>query len=119
MLNVEDIDCSVDHALKDNAHSCENRMAVRELLNTEIFVQQSGNKPRRVTLSDISSSGFRMTSKGSLDPLKPIFIRIPGIQSLSATIRWEGFKDYGCQFSQALTPSVFNNLLSKLKSLSN
>ena len=117
MANVEKICDPKDTVSKDNVLSCENRKVAREVLDTEIFIQQSGSKLCRVTLSDISTSGFRMTSKGCLDPLKPIFIRIPGIQSLSATIRWEGFKDYGCQFSRVLTPAVFDNLLSKLKSL--
>lgn len=117
MLNAENICHVEDDALTNDALASEHRRAEREVIESEIFIQQSGNKLSRVTLSNISASGFRMTSKRNLDPLQPIFIRIPGIQSLSATIRWEGFKDYGCQFSQTLTPKVFDRLLSKLKSL--
>lgn len=103
--------------IENDAPANENRIAPRETLESEIFIQQSGNKLCRVTLSNISESGFRMTSKRNLDHLQPIFIRLPGIPSLSATIRWEGFKDYGCQFSQPLTANIYARLLSKLKSL--
>lgn len=112
MINAVNV-CHLDNEPPAN----ENRISPREDLESEIFIQQSGNKLCRVTLSNISASGFRMTSKRNLDPLQPIFIRLPGIPSLSATIRWEGFKDYGCQFTQPLTPEVFDRLLSKLKSL--
>lgn len=95
----------------------ESRKATREFIETEIFIFQSGNKLCRATLSDISASGFKITSKRNLDPAQPVFIRLPGIQSLSANIKWEGFKDYGCQFTRALTPKIFEGLVSKLRSL--
>ena len=122
MFNADNIcdvydDPRADHFLANTSFSNESRSAEREIIESEIFIQQSGNKLCRVTLSDISASGFRMTSKRNLDPLQPIFIRLPGIKSLSATIRWEGFKDYGCQFAQALSPTLFNLLVAKLKSL--
>lgn len=105
------------YSAEDDSIANENRMDDREVIESEILIQQVGSKPCRVTLSNISASGFRMTSKRNLDPLQPIFIRLPGIQSLSATIRWEGFRDYGCQFTQPLSPELFGRLLSKLKSL--
>lgn len=60
-----------------------------------------------------------MTSQRSLDPSQPVYIRLPGLQSLGANVKWEGFKDYGCQFIHALNPNVFENLVSKLKTLKN
>tara|TARA_R110000772_G_scaffold147233_4_gene257698 strand:- start:1192 stop:1545 length:354 start_codon:yes stop_codon:yes gene_type:complete len=107
---------NICHADGDNSVT-DNRKADREAIETEIFIFQSGKKLCRATLSDISISGFKMTSKRSLDPEQPVFIRLPGIQSLSATIRWEGFKDYGCQFTRVLTPKLFDSLVSKLRSL--
>ncbi|MEP0074324.1 MAG: PilZ domain-containing protein [Parasphingorhabdus sp.] len=99
----------------DNGHALvENRKASRKSIQAEIFVSQSENKLYRVVLSDISVSGFKMTSRRSLNPNQAVFIRLPGIRSLSATIQWEGFKDYGCQFTHALHPKVFEYLLSKL-----
>ncbi|WP_442955391.1 PilZ domain-containing protein [Parasphingorhabdus sp.] len=95
----------------------ESRNATREPIHTEILICQSGQKLSRATLSDISVSGFKLTSKRSLNPAQPVFIRLPGIQSLSATIRWEGFKDYGCQFTRTLNPKIFEQLVSKLRSL--
>lgn len=112
MANAENI-C---HADRDTS-TIESRKATREIIETEILIFQSKNKLCRVTLSDISTSGFKMTSKRVLDPKQPVFIRLPGIQSLSANIKWEGFKDYGCQFTRALTPKILDNLVAKLRSL--
>ncbi len=100
-----------------SASDFESRINHREAIRTEIFVTQSENKLCRATLSDISLSGFKMTSRKSLDPQQPVFIRLPSIQSLSANIKWEGFKDYGCQFTRPLPKKIFEQLVSQLQKL--
>ncbi len=93
----------------------EYRGAPREIIEAEIFVRQSNSQLFRATLSDMSTSGFKMTSYTDLDHDKPVYIRLPGIQTLSATIKWNDYQDYGCAFTNQLHPAVLEHLVSKLR----
>ncbi|GAA0471460.1 hypothetical protein GCM10009096_10570 [Parasphingorhabdus litoris] len=93
----------------------DGRHAVREAVEAEIFIRQSDSQLFRATLSDLSVSGFRMTSYTHLDPKKLVYIRLPGIQTLSATIKWVDYQDYGCAFTNDLHPAVLEHLIKKLR----
>ncbi len=56
-----------------------------------------------------------MTSYTDLDQNKPVYIRLPGMQTLSATIRWNDYQEYGCAFNNQLHPAVLEHLVSKLR----
>lgn len=92
-----------------------NRRNAREIIEAEIFVRQSDSQLFRATLSDVSVSGFKMTSYTYLDDKKPVYIRLPGIQTLSARIKWHDHQDYGCAFTNDLHPAVLEHLVSKLR----
>lgn len=92
-----------------------NRRNTREIVEAEIFVRQSDSQLFRATLSDLSVSGFKMTSYTYLDDKKPVYIRLPGIQTLNATIKWHDHQDYGCAFANDLHPAVLEHLVSKLR----
>ncbi|MEM8918923.1 MAG: PilZ domain-containing protein [Pseudomonadota bacterium] len=91
------------------------RTSVREDVDAEILLHQSGGKTHRATLVNISATGFKMTSMSGLDPSKPVFIRLPGLPILAANVRWEGFSDFGCEFARPLEAHVMEVLLKKLK----
>ncbi len=91
------------------------RNSVREDVDAEILLHQSGGNTHRATLVNISSTGFKMTSMSGLDPNKPVFIRLPGLPILAANIRWEGFSDFGCEFARPLEAHVMEVLLKKLR----
>lgn len=56
-----------------------------------------------------------MVSFTDLDKTKPVFIRLPGIQTLSASIKWADYNDYGCSFASELHPAVLQHLVTKLR----
>ncbi|WP_162559097.1 PilZ domain-containing protein [Sphingorhabdus sp. EL138] len=92
-----------------------HRKNPREAVEAKIFIRQANSQLFRTTLSDLSVSGFRMTSYTDLDPKKPVYIRLPGIQTLSAMIKWNDYQDYGCEFRNELHPAVLEHLLNKLR----
>ncbi|MEP5409276.1 PilZ domain-containing protein [Parasphingorhabdus sp.] len=92
-----------------------NRRTVREIVEAEIFIRQSNSQLFRATLSDLSVAGFRMTSYTHLDRKKPVFIRLPGIQTLSADIKWVDHEEYGCEFANELHPAVLEHLVVRLR----
>ena len=92
-----------------------NRRNSRQILDSEVLVRQSDSQPFRATLSDLSVSGFKLTSYTDLDPKKPVYIRLPGIQTLSAATKWCGYQEYGCAFTNDLHPAVLEHLVKKLQ----
>lgn len=92
------------------------RASLRQDVDAEILLHQSGGKTHRAQLVNLSSTGFKMTSLSGLDPSKPVFIRLPGLPILAANVRWEGFSDFGCEFARPLEAHVIEYLLKKLRS---
>lgn len=93
------------------------RIEPRTDLHVDIFVRQASAQLFRATLSDISVSGFKLHSFTSLNTEKMVFIKIPGLESLGAHIRWSDYQDYGCEFANPLHPAVFDHLISGLQKL--
>jgi hypothetical protein len=64
-----------------------------------------------VRLEDISQQGFRIAWFASCALDRPIRVRIPGLQILTAEIRWQRGKTLGCAFSEPLHVAVFENIV--------
>ncbi|MEP3227188.1 MAG: PilZ domain-containing protein [Parasphingorhabdus sp.] len=89
----------------------------RRIVEAEIFIRQSDTQIFRATLSDLSVSGFKMTSYTGVDDKKPIYIRLPGIQTLGARVIWSDHQDYGCAFQNVLHPAVLDHLAQKINGM--
>lgn len=78
-------------------------------------VRQGTRAWQRVVLEDLSATGFRIA--GLADPLfdKSLSIRIPGLQLLSAQLRWQEGNMVGCVFTAPLHVAVFEHLVQKAR----
>lgn len=78
---------------------------------------RQGTRPwQLVRLEDLSQSGFRIN--GLLHPSmgKALSIRIPGMQLLSAQLRWQEGTTIGCEFNTPLHIAVFDHLVVQANS---
>ena len=79
---------------------------------------RQGTRPWvRVRLDDISPSGFRIAWMPAIDPERPLRIRIPGIQMLTAHVRWQRGKTIGCEFVETLHVAVFEHIVKAAEGL--
>lgn len=77
---------------------------------------RQGTRPwQRAVLEDLSASGFRITGLNQPSTASPLSIRIPGMQLLSAQIRWEAGKLVGCEFVAPLHVAVFDHLVRQAR----
>ncbi|MBA4161415.1 MAG: PilZ domain-containing protein [Novosphingobium sp.] len=89
------------------------RTANRALLVIACEVRQ-GTRPWQVAhLEDLSPTGFRITGLSQPSLSKPLSIRIPGLQLLSARTRWHRGNVVGCEFVTPLHVAVFEHLVRK------
>ncbi|MEZ5744555.1 MAG: PilZ domain-containing protein [Sphingomonadaceae bacterium] len=72
---------------------------------------RQGTRPwKRTRLEDISRTGFRMAWFPNCSRDMPIKIRIPGLQLLTADVRWQGESGFGCEFVEPLHIAVFEHI---------
>lgn len=64
-----------------------------------------------VDIVDLSVSGFRFHSAANLHVGTRVWLTMPGMQGLEATISWERKGDFGCQFDRPLHPAVFDHIV--------
>jgi hypothetical protein len=73
---------------------------------------RQGTRPWvRARLDDLSQSGFRIAWFPGCSADLVIRIRIPGMQLLSANVRWQEGKAIGCSFTEPLHIAVFDHLV--------
>lgn len=83
-----------------------NRAAVS--LTCEI---RQGTRPWKMTrLENISPAGFRIAWLPGCHKDLPLKIRIPGMQVLTAHIRWKREASVGCEFNERLHYAVFEHI---------
>lgn len=72
---------------------------------------RQGTRPwRLVRLEDLSPGGFRIARLAEASPDLPLRIRIPGMQLLTAHIRWSRDEALGCEFDKPLHVAVFEHI---------
>ena len=64
----------------------------------------------KVVLTDLSRTGFRIAWSPRCQPGAKLWIRIPGLQPLSAVVRWQNQSGIGCEFTSPLYEPVFEHL---------
>jgi hypothetical protein len=75
---------------------------------------RQGSEPWKVVrLDDISQTGFRIAMLPDCKPATPLRIRIPGLQMLTAHVRWQRGKAVGCEFAEPLHVAVFEHIVKQ------
>ena len=87
--------------------------AVRAEVTLLCEVRQGAAAWRQVRLEDISQHGFRITWLPEFTLDAPLKVRIPGLHSLTAKIRWHEEKMLGCAFEAPLHIAVFEHIVGR------
>ncbi|MEO6718233.1 MAG: PilZ domain-containing protein [Novosphingobium sp.] len=93
------------------AESCNRENVLRAEVTLLCEVRQGLGPWKLAHLDDISQSGFRIARLPDAAMSRPLRIRIPGLQMLSAEIRWQKGKSVGCEFAEPLHVAVFEHIL--------
>ena len=92
--------------------SSSDRVAPRRAeLSIRCEVRQGTRPWRLARLIDLSPTGFQLAWLPEYDASEPVKIRIPGIEPLTAQIRWTRGKRIGCEFASPLHVAVFEHLV--------
>jgi hypothetical protein len=84
----------------------DGRRAERLGVTIKAGLREHGATKFEVKVIDLSMSGFRCETSFTLRPGNRVWLTIPGLSGLEATVAWrDGFR-YGCAFVQRLHPAV-------------
>jgi hypothetical protein len=67
-----------------------------------------------VNLLDLSVTGFRAEAHYALDAGQIVWLTIPGMQGLEATVAWRRGTVIGCSFRNPLYPAVLDHIVKSL-----
>lgn len=87
-----------------------NRERPRAPFRIAAMLRDRSSNKFQVHLVDLSTSGFQAEAHPSLDPGAIVWLTIPGMQGLEATVMWRKRAVIGCKFNQPLHPAVFDHL---------
>lgn len=90
-----------------------NRARARAPFRIAATLRDRSSNKFSVHLLDLSTTGFRAEAHPSLDPGAIVWLTIPGLQGLEATVMWRQRLVVGCRFNHPLHPAVFDHLIRK------
>lgn len=82
-------------------------------------IRESGAGKQKISVIDLSRSGFRMHCLFYIPHDRTVYLTLPGFASLEAHIAWQDGDYYGCEFHQPLHEAIFEHLLRAYPALGN
>ena len=64
---------------------------------------------------DLSAHGFRLSWVPQCAIGRQLWVRLPGIEPMAATVRWKDNAGVGCQFARPLHPVVLDHLARRAR----
>jgi hypothetical protein len=92
----------------------DNRGRERVAVTMSARLRDRASNKYDVHLLDLSVTGFRAEAHASLDKDMIVWLTIPGMQGLEATVAWRRRDVIGCRFTQPLYPAVLEHVVRTL-----
>lgn len=80
-------------------------------------IRESGGGKQRISVIDLSRTGFRMHCIFLIPADRTVYLTLPGFQSMEAHIAWHEDDYYGCQFSHPLHEAIYDHVIRSHPSL--
>lgn len=80
----------------------------------EAGIRRSGTKAFRTQVYDLSPEGCRIEFVERPEIGERVWVKLPGLDPLEASVRWVGGHVGGVRFERPIYEAVFQNLLNQL-----
>ena len=88
----------------------DNRATLRRPVTFKARVRDRSAAKFEITVVDLSLTGMRGETGFTFGPGTPIWIMLPGLANLEATVAWQRGIHFGARFKTALHPAVFEHI---------
>jgi PilZ domain len=105
--------------MASNPLPSEHRRTIRLDVKLSACLREPGSSQKfEVDVIDLSMTGFRFETSFTIKPGSKVFVTIPGMSTLEATVAWARGYVYGAQFNQPLYAGVFDLIAARHKKVS-
>lgn len=91
------------------------REGERVEVHVEVEFRKAGYHKSTMDLQDLSRSGCKVELVERVLPGETVWIKLPGLDSISARVAWSRDWVAGLEFSSPLHPAVFDMLVARLR----
>lgn len=96
------------------AEHMERRRAPRLPLEADVDFRRHKQTHYLIGMHDLSASGCRIAAPERLCWGERVWVQLPSLQSLSASVKWTGAWQSGVEFEQPMHPAVFDMIAARL-----
>lgn len=97
--------------MSDNGSQYFSRAFQRDAVSIPADIREKGAGRQKVSVIDLSRSGFRMHCIFLIPDDRTVFLTMQGLESLEARIAWHEDDYYGCEFRQKLHEAVYDHII--------
>ena len=99
----------------DDFGAAHHRAIPRVEVEMEAGLRKKGGSAIPIRLIDLSTHGFRTETHLYLDPGNTVWVRLPGLDSMPATVIWARGSLIGCAFERPLLSAVIDSIIAKAR----
>lgn len=88
-----------------------SREFTRGAVSIPAEIREKGAGRQKVSVIDLSRSGFRMHCIFLIPDDRTVFLTMEGFESMEARIAWHDDDYYGCEFKQRLHEAVYDHVI--------
>ncbi|RHW18756.1 pilus assembly protein PilZ [Sphingomonas gilva] len=90
----------------------EGRRALRKAVSLRARLRERGANKFTIDVVDLSTTGFRCETSFTLYEGHAVWLTLPGLAGLEATVAWKRGYCYGFAFNRPLHPAVFDHIVA-------
>lgn len=94
------------------AKAQEERHATRKAVAIRAQLRPPGSDRLMVDVTDLSETGFQITTVYRLQIGSAVWLAIPTLAPLEAVVAWNRERHYGCRFHRPLYRAVFDHIVA-------
>ncbi len=103
--------------MADDEQSFHSREFERGLVSIPAEIREKGAGRQKVSVIDLSRSGFRMHCIFLIPSDRTVFLTMEGFESMEARIAWHEDDYYGCEFKHRLHEAVYDHVIKSYPTL--
>ena len=91
------------------------RRATRKPVAIRATLRRQGESKFNANVADLSESGFRVESHYLIPTGAQVWLTLPGLAAIPATVAWSSGHSLGCRFDTPLHPAVLDRVIAAAK----
>lgn len=88
------------------------RRALRKPVRIQATLRRQGETKFNAHVADLSESGFRVESHYVIPMGAQVWLTLPGLAAIPATVAWSSGNSLGCRFDTPLHPAVLDRVIA-------